>query len=246
MSLTQESLRFRVARRIAGARPDLAERLDLTTAPGLLAAQEEITGAAPDEGVLAVAVLRRFDLADWIRGTCSFAQGLEPPARAAWRASFTRTVFLAGNPENLTGRFAFGHVTPDRSAAWAGPAPAAATGGLRRLLKTFDGSGAPPATATGVIVVPGGPGATDRGAVEHTVHLATAGVTVAGLLVHLNHLLAEAVLDQVLVPGDRLTVRQAPYLAGVREPFTALRVATDPAGPDRLRAFAGLTCPERA
>ncbi len=243
MSLTQETLSDRVASRIRRARPDLAARVDLSTPSGLTAAQREIAAEGGEEGTLAVAVLCRFDLASFAAGVCAFAGRLDPGTAQAWRESFTRTVFLAGNPENLRERFALDHVAADGSAAWSGPGPAGASGGLRRLLKLFDGSGALPAGRTPPVVVPAAAGRPERTGVEHTLHLATREVTVADLLVHLHHLLAEAVLDGIVSPGDRLAVRQAPYLAGVREPFTAVRVAPDRACPDRLRAYAGLTGP---
>src|SRR5689334_22743886 len=105
MKLSQESLLAETARRIGTARPELAARIDLGSITGLRAAQEEIgSGDGPGE-VLATVVVRGLDLADWIRATCAFAMGLPAEAAAAWRRSFTRTVFLAGNPANLLGRF---------------------------------------------------------------------------------------------------------------------------------------------
>ena len=140
MTAAQELLREEVARRIVTARPELAARFDLLTADGLLAAQREISRAAQDAKVLAVCVLRDFDLPAWVGATCAFAARVDRSAAADWRRDFTRTVFLAGNPDNLKDRFAFGHVADDGSAAWQGPAPAEESTSLRRLLKHFDGS----------------------------------------------------------------------------------------------------------
>src|SRR5262249_39546311 len=70
MRLSQELLHAETARRIGTARPDLAARLDLSCPAGLRAAQAEVsTPGAPGE-VLATVVLRRLDLASWIRATC--------------------------------------------------------------------------------------------------------------------------------------------------------------------------------
>jgi hypothetical protein len=186
-----------------------------------------------------VAVLRRFDPAGWIRGTCAFVQGLSPDGATAWRRSFTHTVFLAGNPENLAGRVAFDHVTADFSAAWHGPARPEASIGLRRLLKALGGAAPFPVRPPEPITVPAGAGRGRRA--ERDLYVATAGVSFPQALVHLNHLVAEAVLDGHIAAGDRLTLRRIPSLSGLRTPFSALRVDVDPTHPDRLRAFAGLT-----
>lgn len=241
MSLTQELLRAEAARRIRSLHPDLAARLDVTTTAGLLAAQDEIAGAAEDTQMLGVTVVRRFELASWIRETCRFASTVDPQRAALWRRSFTRTVFLAGNPENLRDRFAFDHVAQDWAAAWVGPAPAGASTDLRRLLKIFEGTHAVPAQPPTTVEIPVDRAARRRPPVRRDLYLATAALTISGCLVHLNHLLVEAVLDGLIVPGDVLTLHQRPGLAGVPVPFAALRVAAEPAHPDRLRAYAGLT-----
>jgi hypothetical protein len=256
MTLTQEALRHQVAHRIRGLRPDLADR-DLSPA-GLASVRPEI--AAPAETTTAVVcVLRRLDLAAFIAGTCAFAASLPAERVAGWRRSFTRTIFLAGNPDNLRDRLAFHHTDPDGAIAWTLPATLREHAPLRRLLRLFDGSGAlpPPVTVTvpGTTVpgttapgttVPGTtvPGTTVPGTgtrpVEHDLSVATTGVTVGDCLVHLGHLLAEAVFDRLVSGGDRLVVRPVPRLVGTPGPFEALRVAADPDDPDRLRAYAAL------
>jgi hypothetical protein len=233
MTLTQEVLRDRVADRIRVSRPDCSGR-DLSTYARLLSVQRE---ADEDGGPVAVSVLARFEPASWIRGTCAFAMGLTGAQVPAWRRSFTRTIFLAGNPANLADRFDFAHVAEDSSAAWTAPSAHAATDTLRRLLKLFEGTADLPAWDELLVRLPG------RGdqPVRRALYLTTAGMTVADSLVHLNHLLVEAVLDGLLRPGDELLVRQVPRLVGIGERFDALRIGPDPAGVDRLRAFAGLT-----
>lgn len=263
-------LHAEAARRLRTARPELAVRFDLATAEGLRAAHETVAqgqdagcdtggvaGDAPgvptaggsDElaDVQAVVVLRSLDLASWLRGTCEFGLGLPPTSAAAWRRSFTRTVFLAGNPENLGARFVFDHVASDSSAAWIAPGPASETLALRRLLTVFHGTAdlprlpsgpvvlSAPTTGTGSVPAPLWP------AVPHIAHVATAGSSLVDCLVDLNHLLAEAVLDGRVRPGDSLELRRAPVLSGVRGPFTAVRVMPDAADPGRLRARACLT-----
>lgn len=73
------------------------------------------------------------------------------------------------------------------------------------------------------------------------LYYATARVSVAEGLVHLNHLLAEAVLDGLVGPGDRLTLRPVPRLTGLERTFTAVRAETDVHRPHTLQAYAALT-----
>ncbi len=191
------------------------------------------SGGGSGTGFMAAVVIGHLDLREWIAATIAFAAGLEPRRARAWRASFTRTIFLAGSPANLCDRFPFDHLSPARTVAWLGPGPDAESEGLRRLLKLWSGPGPVSAWVPPSMDVPGG----DRS--HRELYLATAGVNVAGCLIHLNHLLVEAVMDGMIGPGDRLTVRPVPRLTGIEMPFAALRVAPEEPGP--LRAFAGLT-----
>ncbi|MFI1889335.1 DUF6182 family protein [Streptomyces jumonjinensis] len=239
--LSSAALLKSAADRVRTARPELADRLDLSSARALRAARAgfRATSAAESREALAVVVVGRLDLPRWVRETCAFALALAPTARDGWRHSFTRTVYLAGNPRNLRERFAFDHIADDGSMAWAGPAPAATTATLRRLLKSFEAphelTVQPPATVT----VPGRP--RSRPPVHRDLCVAAVGMTVSGALVHVNHLLAEAVLDGLIGPGDRLTLRFTPRLSGVGARFVMLRVDTDAHRPDELQAYAGLT-----
>ncbi len=237
MNLTQEALHAELASRVRSARPDLAGRLDVSTMDGLLAAQTEIGSAEEETGTVVVSVVREFAPAAWIRGTVAFAAGLHPAEAAAWRTAFTRTYFLAGNPANLRDRFGFAHVAEDGCAAWIKPGEASSSRPLRRLLRLFDGPAPLPALARLNVVLPGRP-PTGR---SRALYVTTAGATVARSLVHLNHLLVEAVFDGLVGPGDRLVVRQVPRLVGIAGPFAAIRIGADPANPGLLRAFAALT-----
>ena len=237
MTAVQERLRAEVASRLRAARPECADRHDLSTTEGLLTAYAAAT--AGDQDTLATVIIGRLDLAAWIRGTCELAFGLTRERAAAWRSSFTRTIFLAGNPKNLRGRFAFDHVAEDESAAWVMPGPAAESAGLRRLLKLFAGTAPLGGAPEEVEVAAARP--RQRPALRRDLDISTAGCTVADALVHLNHLLVEAVFDGLIAPGDRLALRYVPRLSGTLDAYVALRVAIEHAEPDRLRAFAGLT-----
>lgn len=235
---TQDALHAELARRVRAAaagpdEPPIAREPGPPGVPSLgeLAACEQ---AAPD--TTAVAVLHRFDPAAFARSSVTFALGVRGSARASWFQAFTRTLFLAGSPANLTGRFAFSHVAPDGSVAWLGPVPHASTTGLRRLLKRFDGDAAADLPATVEFTVPG-----PAGGPVHWCHVATAGVTLSDYLVNVNHVLAEAVLTGTIGPGHRVVLSHPPRLAGAAGPYRVLRVHRDGTDPTRLRAYAGLS-----
>lgn len=240
MTITQQTLRARTAARIRAARPDLAARHELTTVENLLAAQEEAVADTSDDTLVAV-VLHRLHLPDWIRDTCAFALSLSPEQAAAWRRSFTRTVFLAGHPARLRDRFPFRHVSGDLSAAWTAPGPAGETATLRRLLKTLHAP-APLRHQPDVTVRVPGPGNGDSGPQRHRdLYLAIADHTVPDVLVHLNHLLAEAVMDGLLTGGDHVTLRLMPRIGGLPALPTAVRAVPDHPRQGRLRAAAALS-----
>jgi hypothetical protein len=229
----QAVLRAVAASRFRAACPDLATGFDLETQEGLLAAKEA-AGHAPTR---VVAVLGRCDLARWVGATSGFVLGLTAAGAAGWRRSLTTTVFLAGNPANLRGRFAFDHL--DGDLGWIGPAPARTTTVLCRLLRAYDAPDGLPAGRAHRMRVPGDP---TRPPLDQTLQVATAGVSLSRTLVHLHHLIAEAILDGHLGAGDRLTVRTVPRI-DVTGTFLALRVDVDHSDPHRLRAYAGLVGP---
>ncbi|CAM5687351.1 DUF6182 family protein [Streptomyces aurantiogriseus] len=236
MTPVQTELCRAAGRRIVAVRPDLAARHDLTSPEGLLAAQDDIAAQDDTGQTTAVVVIHHVDLARWVRDTCAYAFGLDPDTASAWRRSFTRTVFLAGHPGRLRGRFDFAHIAEDGSAAWTAPGQADQSS-LRRLLKLFEGRAAPPPAPDTVVELPGA--GTGRPAAHRDLCLATAGRTVADTLVDLNHVLAEAVIDGLLAPGDRLTLRQVPRLTGEHGHLASVRIVFE--RPGRLMATAGLT-----
>lgn len=238
--LTQDCLREQEAMRIRTARPDLAARHDLTSQDGLAAARSDIT-AEGDAGSLVTVVLRNFDLARWVRDTCVFALGVGSQQAADWRTSFTRTVFLAGNPAQLRERFRFAHIADDESAAWTAPGPAALTSSLRRLLKLFDAPAGLPLRPDTVVEIPDGHRPPGRPRARRDLYVATAECTISEALVHVNHVLAEAVLDGRIAPGDHLVVHQVPRIVGLPARLANVRVTTEKHRPGRLKAAAGLT-----
>ncbi|MFJ9562648.1 DUF6182 family protein [Streptomyces fuscichromogenes] len=250
MRLDQPALRAEAAARFRTSCPDLVRQTELDTLHGLLAAKELALSTLDHPNDMTVAVVTSgLDLASWAAATCAFAGGLDPALVCAWRRSLTRTVFLAGNPVNLRDRFAFGHVAGD--CAWTTPGPSADTAGLRRMLKAFEAPRELPVgpPVTFAVPVTGQARREDgRGAERNhrEIQVAAAGVSVARALVHLGHLLVEAVFDGHLRAGDRLTLRPVPHVFGARESFQALRVDadTDAAHTGRLRVYAALTRPD--
>ncbi|GGT64823.1 DUF6182 family protein [Streptomyces purpureus] len=245
VSGVQDRLRHQLATRLATARPDLARRHDLTTPAGLAAAQQDIAALSDETTTLAAVVVHHLDLPAFAVATCAYTASLDDTQQAAWRRDFTRTVFLAGNPANLRHRFTFAHTDPAAHLAYTAPGPAAATAPLRRLLKLFDAPARLPARPPTLLTIPTPPGLRPTRPPRHRrLHLATAGCTLAQALVHLNHLLAEAVMDGLITGGDRLTLIQEPTLTTAGPAFAAWRITPHPATPHhtgRLHAAAALT-----
>ena len=240
--LTQRFLLRHAVHRLTGCHPDLAARYDLGTFDGLLRAQREVAADPDLAPVAVVAVLRRFSLDSLIVESSAFAHGMADRDAQTWRHSFTRTVFLAGNPDNLAGRFHFAHVAMDGSAAWTVPAADTATAGLRRLLRTFEAPAALPTTPHHIVYAAGEPaGHGPRPPARFGLYVATAFVPVANALADVHHLVTEAVVDHLLQPGDAMEVHTVPRLAGLGGPAVGVRVGVDPLEPTRLRACAALT-----
>jgi hypothetical protein len=230
VTLTPELLRSVAVARLRETHPDLA--VDACTPNAL----REL---APRGDTVVVAVIGRFSLPDWVRETCRFALATPAERHGPWRRSFTRTVHLAGWPDNLRDRFAFDHVAADGSVAWVGPGPDAGTATLRRLLKTFHGGRELRTWAPVTVGIPGD--APPGGPVHRELYVATTNMTVARAVVQVNHLLVEAVMDGLIGPGDRLTLRAVPRLTGLTAPLAALRVDADSHRPQELQAYAALT-----
>ncbi|MFI1102952.1 DUF6182 family protein [Streptomyces melanogenes] len=152
--LTQRRLRAEAFQRLRQVRPELAAAGGESDLAALLAARARVAERPDADAVQAVAVVCHFDPAVWVRDAAAFALGLAPGTAAAWRHSFTRTVFLAGNPANLLGRYSFDRLAEDGSVGWCGPAPAESSAGLRRLLKLFQSTAAFPVGPPRTVTVP--------------------------------------------------------------------------------------------
>ncbi|TMR01576.1 hypothetical protein ETD83_14470 [Actinomadura soli] len=188
----------------------------------------------------AIAVLRDFTPAAFAASAVAFAAEAAPQARAQWYAAFTRTIFLAGDPRNLSSRFRPDHLSEDGSIAWYGPGPLEHHKPLRRMLRPLQGT--VDLAGLGSQHVP----LTARdGAIAH-LRIAVQGLTLQGYLVHVSHLLTEAVLDGLLTTVGALEIEHVPKLPDDLGPYHALRVSADPQTPDRLRAYAALSVGRRS
>ncbi|MEV6602152.1 DUF6182 family protein [Actinoplanes sp. NPDC051346] len=208
----------------------LRERL---TRAGIDAARlESVT--EPERDCTAVAVLRRFEITTFAESALRFAANVSVEQGADWLAALTRTAFLAGNPANLRGRFPPAYLAPDESIAWYGPAPSSDYTGLRRLLKAFPAGNLQAPTRMLIPACADG----KAGPRSCRLRLATAGLTTASYLVHLNHTLAEAVLDGLLRADDPLVIDHVPELTDADLRTAArIRVHRDTADPACLRAY---------
>jgi hypothetical protein len=214
-------------------------------AAAAVARLEEASAGGGDTGLGVAVVVADVRPDVFVAATIGFASAVPAELAAAWRRTFTRTVFLAGLPETVADRHPPAWAAPDGSLSWHGPAPAGHLLGLSRLLRAFHGPAplSPPAPFT--VTVPG-PG---TGHVAEAT-IATAGVSVADHLVHTHHLIAEATLRGLVRPGDTVRVAHRPELdAGsvrddldpARAAVVQTRITRDHRDPGRLRLYALLT-----
>ncbi|WP_242902304.1 DUF6182 family protein [Actinomadura terrae] len=195
-------------------------------------ASRELRGPLPRTA--AVAVLREFTPRAFLGSAVAFARGLPPARRAAWYASYSRTIFLAGDPGNLAGRHPCDHLSGDGSIAWYDPAPMTEREGLRRLLRPFRGPVGIVGPAEEELPIGEGDGVA-------RLDVPVADLSVEDYLVNVNHLLAEAVMDGLLTGVGRLLVRHLPRDSEVPARCDRIRVSVGDGTAGTLRAHAYLT-----
>ncbi|WP_406129069.1 DUF6182 family protein [Streptomyces canus] len=191
-----------------------------------------------------VVLLRSFDLDGLVNGARAFAAGLAPAEADAWRRSWTRTLFLFGNPANLTERTPPRLVSPTGTTAWLGPYAPQHLPGPIRLYKPVSGvlpelrpdiEIAPAETPAGSPPTPGGP--------CRPMHIAVRDVKLADYLIHLHHALSESVLQGRLRLDERLRLIHSPDLGAEAVGGTSgyARVHHAPDDPERLRCHVWLS-----
>ena len=179
------------------------------------------SSASARRTVRAVAVVRSFDPAGFIRASVAFARGLPVEVGQEWLAGFTRTVFLAGDPRNLSTRFPEGHLAPDGESVWFSPSGVDEMQGLSRLLRPFRGPVGVPA-ADGVRVV-----LDEESSTTARLCVATDGLGVEDYLIHVNHVLAEACLQGLLDGVGAIELTHLGAIEVIEEPYSYLRVLPD-------------------
>jgi hypothetical protein len=184
----------------------------------------------------AVVVVRDFDLRTYLESCLTFVRNLDGAIQDKWFRTFTRTLFLVGNPEKLCHRFHFDQVASDGSLGWISPTFPDQTLPIRRLLNSlqFDLSAVGPIEVDFTV-----PGKEAEGR-AWLLYLAIAGLSGPQSLVHLNHILVEGMITGLFRPGDRICIRSVPTLSGLSADFVSVRVHVDLHDPTRLRGYAGI------
>jgi hypothetical protein len=186
-------------------------------------------------------VIREFDPPAIIRGAMKFAAMLTPAQSDLWFRSYTRAIFLFGNPRNLSARHEIVVSADNDSAGWLGIVDRERLSQLRRLLRPVAGELRRPDTMAAADAGNGRTGA----ATEWELWLAIRGLDIAHYLIHLHHTVAEAVLTGKLRDGDGVRLRHTadlgpdlfPY-GGCRRGFGYARVHISQDDPERLRPYA--------
>ncbi|MEU3011410.1 DUF6182 family protein [Nocardia asteroides] len=195
-------------------------------------------GGRDDQGAAAV-VVSAFDPVVFIRSSLDFALGLPDEELSNWCASFTRTIFLAGNPTNLESRYEPHRTSSDNTIAWYAPRATKTVLAVRRLLKPLQGpSGVPPVGFSTRIDAQG----------ADSPHVAELLVDVTGLsaehyLVHVNHVIAESVAVNLISKSTVLHLRHVDRITPADGPFDYLRVA--PGRDGTLRCYSALVVRDR-
>jgi hypothetical protein len=225
--LSQDLLREELARRVEAARTGLGPT----------------AGRPPDDSasIAAIVVVRDVDVMAFVIGALTHALGLPAPAQDAWLRAFTRTLFLAGNPDRLERRHPADHRSPDGAIGWYAAAPPSAYLGLRRLLRTFDGPRMP-ADAPSVVGlrVPGCGAAPAR---ARRLFVDVHGLGIAQYLVHVHHSVCEAAMRGLIGRGDALELVHVQEIDESVGRWEYARVHVDHRDDRRLRLYACLSEP---
>lgn len=158
----------------------------------------------PDRVSVPVAV-RVFAPAAILAGAMAFAAALSTVDADAWLRSYTRSLFLFGNPANLAARYPPALVAAGGQAAWLGVYDARRAEHVRRLLRPVCG------------VLPADPGRLDTVVGPDArpgwlLQVAVRDLDLPRYLVHLHHTAAEAVLTGVMPAGATVALRHVPDL----------------------------------
>jgi len=222
---TQSALRERLGQRLAASGVSLEE--------ALADRGEALPGDAPEGRLEALLIVRGLALEPLARAAVAFARALAPDLKTAWHRQFTRTQVLAGNPGALQARFPLTLVASDGSAAFVAPAPARSHQALKRLLRSLRTLGPGGASvATEVHIAAASPGGRAL-----RLSVAALDLPVERYLVHLNHLLCEAVLEGHLTAQDGLSIVHVQRLEALPAAALVARVHRDEANPERLRLY---------
>jgi hypothetical protein len=196
-----------------------------------------LPAALGPDGPAAIVVLGDFDPEELVAGAVELSRRLPADAAERWRRSFTKTVFLAGNPRNLASRWEFAHVSSDGRMAWLPPAPPDHYLTLRRLLRLFHGTALP---ADGARITVPDDEQPCRAPVAHRLSVDVSGLGLEDYLVHVHHAVCEAVIRGTIRGGDEVQLVHRRGVALPSGPCEYARVHLDREDPARLRLYACL------
>lgn len=228
-AVTQDFLREKLSDRlVASGHPPLAAG---DTAPAL----------APDAtgDLCAHLLIKQFDPTTYVRSTLAYLDALAPEILERWYHSFTRTLFLAGNPAHLSARFELHRVSPDGALAWTLPRPRGSRDALVLLLQRLC-TGRPAALPARLRIEPDSAATVSRAPRTVRVCVAAKGLHLEEYLIHLNHTLCESYIQGLLHTSDRMEIEHVDDIREVPPSARYFRVQRAPAPPERFRLYAYL------
>ncbi|WP_409999293.1 DUF6182 family protein [Bradyrhizobium sp. SZCCHNG3015] len=189
--------------------------------------------------ITAFAVMNDFKPSRFAECCIAFALSLDRSSQARWFNAYTRTIFFAGNPRNLSTRLSYTYLSNDGSIGLIAPGSKMAAGTLRHLLRPFHVGPPHNGSCDFTLNVPGaGAGSL------WTIFISVSGLTGSQYLIHLNHILAEGLFVGTIQPGDTLRVCSVPSLTGAEPGLVLLRVHVDQQHRDRLKCYAAIGRPD--
>lgn len=194
-----------------------------------------VDAVAADEGCV-VAVVADFEPVEFVRACLEFSTTLSADEFRYWCANFTRTIFLAGHPANLSVRYPPDHVSERGDIAWYGPRDTESMSGVRRLLRPFHGPVLIPAGINSRVTPREG-----EASESFVLTVDVSDMVIEEFMIHVNHVVAESAFAGILHADTALVLKSVSTAEFTPSESQYLRISADQDDAGRLRCYAALS-----